>query len=544
MKRENKSIMKTWGALLFYAVLSAAAVLSCSPLLEPPAATPAAAPAEDSGETGRVILSVSTDGEAPASARTILPTGTTTFSRYELVYSDSNGEHKPNTNGIDGEGITFELAAGTYTVTVAAYRRLTVTGGTEKEYLAAQGSKSITVKAGEVKKETITLEPVTNATARGVFTYKVTFPTDVTATLKLGNEAAVALASGTEVSVEKAPGYYNLLITATKGSLSASRSEKVHIYGGLESKAEPFTFTDADFVQYVYLQGRLNLTTGVVSDGKIEAYSDPEYKTLLEAADFPGGTNFWVIPIPIEEVPKTGPIYLKAEVSLGTNVYYTCTGNTGKTAPIEGIQDITLFSDTAPANVSDFVGKAGDRQVTLSWIDPPDADLNHIEISYGGQTLSVSKSNAPTRANSKTINGLTNGTPYAFTIRTEDNVGFESAESTAVILTPLAPTAGITVEFDGLPKDETKTLNVTQTQTISWSENTTLTVRVTNGNGDFSAYRWVLDGVAQTGAKVTENGRVLTLQAGDLSVRQHQLTVFVTKGGVEYAKRLIFTVAP
>jgi hypothetical protein len=39
-------------------------------------------------------------------------------------------------------------------------------------------------------------------------------------------------------------------------------------------------------------------------------------------------------------------------------------------------------------------------------------------------------------------------------------------------------------------------------------------------------------------------GGSLTLNAGTLAVKQHTLTVFVTKDGVEYSKRVTFTVTP
>jgi hypothetical protein len=57
-------------------------------------------------------------------------------------------------------------------------------------------------------------------------------------------------------------------------------------------------------------------------------------------------------------------------------------------------------------------------------------------------------------------------------------------------------------------------------------------------SGSFSAYRWALDNAILTG----ETGSSLTLYAGNLAVRQHTLTVFVIQGGVEYAKRVTFTV--
>jgi hypothetical protein len=94
----------------------------------------------------------------------------------------------------------------------------------------------------------------------------------------------------------------------------------------------------------------------------------------------------------------------------------------------------------------------------------------------------------------------------------------------------------VKIEFTGLPQDETITLNQTQ-GTISWKANTTLTASV---SGNFEAYRWALGGVTLEGKTTV----TLTLNAKDLSVRRHRLTVFIEKNGIEYAKQVDFTVQP
>jgi uncharacterized repeat protein (TIGR02543 family) len=95
------------------------------------------------------------------------------------------------------------------------------------------------------------------------------------------------------------------------------------------------------------------------------------------------------------------------------------------------------------------------------------------------------------------------------------------------------PIGTITAEFTG-PRDETITLS--GVKDLSWSANTSLTVSV---SGSYSAYRWALDGAILAGKTASS----LTLQAGNLSVKQHTLTAVVTKNGVEYTKRVTFTVA-
>ena len=72
---------------------------------------------------------------------------------------------------------------------------------------------------------------------------------------------------------------------------------------------------------------------------------------------------------------------------------------------------------------------------------------------------------------------------------------------------------------------------------LSLVDNDELSVSVTGG-GETDTYRWTLDGKAIAGT-----GSSLTRKARTFSAGGHTLTVFVTKGGVEYAKIVTFTVA-
>jgi hypothetical protein len=158
------------------ATLCVALILSCSPLFEVPAEA-----AGGSRETGCVVLSISTGGAAPA--RTVLPT-TAPASRYELVFSRDGAEDVTvdNTADIAGTGVSQELAAGEWTAAVTAYREFTIDNGNPQEYKAAQGSRAITVAAGQITPVTVSLTPVPAAdkTEKGIFTYKVSFPNGVT----------------------------------------------------------------------------------------------------------------------------------------------------------------------------------------------------------------------------------------------------------------------------------------------------------------------------------------------------------------------------
>jgi titin len=193
---------------------------------------------------------------------------------------------------------------------------------------------------------------------------------------------------------------------------------------------------------------------------------------------------------------------------------------------------------TPPADVTSLDGTPGNAEVTLTWMDPADGDLDHIEITFspavGSITQPISIANG---TQTTTISGLTNKTAYTFTVNTVYTLGNKNAGVTTASITPLAPTGLVKVEFDGLPEDTTINLSDID-DPISWAANTTLSINVASGG--FSAFRWELDGEALP----SETNDTLVLYTGGLSVKQHSITVFVTKSGVEYSKRVTFAVQP
>jgi hypothetical protein len=96
-------------------------------------------------------------------------------------------------------------------------------------------------------------------------------------------------------------------------------------------------------------------------------------------------------------------------------------------------------------------------------------------------------------------------------------------------------TGGVTVNFGGLPQDETIGLTGS-TATLWWTANTPMTVIV---NGTFSAYEWYVDGVLLA----LQGGNSVTLTAQDYSLGRHTISVNVrTTGGAYYSKTAHFTV--
>jgi hypothetical protein len=232
--------------------------------------------------------------------------------------------------------------------------------------------------------------------------------------------------------------------------------------------------------------------------------------------------------------------------SLSDETVYTFTVKVVNTAGIKSTGKIwqnTLTADPSdpdkdpPGNVEELRTIPGNGAVTLSWIDPADDDLKliNIEWSGGGSSGSTTQEKSEGGDNSKTVTGLTNGTSYTFTVSTQDTAGNKSATK-RVSGTPDASKSNVAFDFSGMPADEAVDL-LDPISPLSWSANTQLIVSVPSG---FVTYRWYLDGSPRSSDP--EKANQLTLNAGALAVKQHTLTVFVTKSSGEYSKRLNFSV--
>jgi hypothetical protein len=108
------------------------------------------------------------------------------------------------------------------------------------------------------------------------------------------------------------------------------------------------------------------------------------------------------------------------------------TGNITVSIAKDGIEigqkQVTVYKEGSQplSEVTGLTAAAGIGAVTLTWTDPEDADLDHIEITWTGGNATAEKSAANNRANTKTITGLISGTPYTFTVKTVDASGNKS----------------------------------------------------------------------------------------------------------------------
>lgn len=88
---------------------------------------------------------------------------------------------------------------------------------------------------------------------------------------------------------------------------------------------------------------------------------------------------------------------------------------------------------TPPAQVSDLEAVIGEGEITLSWTEPEDDDLEDIEISYTpGTNPTLTQSSGLEQI---TVQGLSNGTEYTFSVKTVDKHGNKS-QSVDISATP------------------------------------------------------------------------------------------------------------
>ena len=93
---------------------------------------------------------------------------------------------------------------------------------------------------------------------------------------------------------------------------------------------------------------------------------------------------------------------------------------TNNTVASEDELEIATADTTPPDEVDNLDAASGDTYIILSWTDPSDGDLNHLEITHDGEGGSTAVEVDP-GDETETIDGLTNGTQYTFTVKTVDD---------------------------------------------------------------------------------------------------------------------------
>jgi hypothetical protein len=116
----------------------------------------------------------------------------------------------------------------------------------------------------------------------------------------------------------------------------------------------------------------------------------------------------------------------------------------GVSAASNSLTATPTVPETAPSVPLDLHGTSGNGAVTLSWVPPTNTGGTALTTSvvyatYGsGPSAGAFTQSVPGNGDTATITGLTNGTPYTFTVVANNAIGASQA-STAVTVIPEAP---------------------------------------------------------------------------------------------------------
>ncbi|WP_298737669.1 fibronectin type III domain-containing protein [uncultured Chitinophaga sp.] len=115
---------------------------------------------------------------------------------------------------------------------------------------------------------------------------------------------------------------------------------------------------------------------------------------------------------------------------------------------------VTYYMDaSAPQPPSGLSGTAGTTKVTLTWLVPPDEDLDSYNVYQGGVLI---KSNV--KDNSFEVDGLTPDTLYNYTVRAVDQSGNESTNSNPLSIRTEIKPSNIPNNVTAKAKDQSITI--------------------------------------------------------------------------------------
>ena len=288
MKNTRKNIMKQCTPLL--AVFVMVMMAGCNNMMNPPKAN------KNLSKGLQISVSGTDTGK-----RTLFPDAN--FVEYELTfdYQDASETHAPVTlPGLAPSTLVTGLADGDWTITAVGMVEIDGT-----KYPAAEGSETITVSSSTFQSLSIDISP-SQAGSDGFFTYSVSLPENVEAAeLYLeayygGWQDLYDLLVSPQDTVSLPPGYYVMYMYAATENTSIGRSEVVHIYSNMETRAV-YEFTEDDFAKFITLSGTVDIFNNAnnLSSMDIDFYYDEDfndYTGYYFSVDLIGNT--WSVQIP------------------------------------------------------------------------------------------------------------------------------------------------------------------------------------------------------------------------------------------------------
>jgi hypothetical protein len=294
--------------------------------------SPSPEPGADTGSAGGGVT-IRIAG-TPEAARTLYPRAE--FSKIELSFDPKSGQTAHGvetlTAGISSVVITG-LADGSWEVSAKGFVEIDTDGeGNVVEFEAASSPAVPFTVSGGVSSPasveiTLSADAITSGTP-GYFSYSVSFPPGKVDTASLwfskadGSPAYDStstyistpkdLAAEPQGTVSLDPGYYLVRIQLENSYQKAGRTEIVHIYPNMETRAD-YTFTAADFTEFIVLSGTVDIKFDGTRPGNatVQAYKAEPFggRTMLGSAQvqWDGGmelsTGTWEISI----LPSSSP---------------------------------------------------------------------------------------------------------------------------------------------------------------------------------------------------------------------------------------------
>lgn len=165
----------------------------------------------------------------------------------------------------------------------------------------------------------------------------------------------------------------------------------------------------------------------------------------------------------------------------------------------------------APAAPTGLTATRGNAQVTLDWANNTESDLAGYFVyratTSGGPYTLVSSAQTPLTASNYTDTSVTNGTTYYYVVTAEDNWANESAYSSQVSATPLAP---VTLTFYPVADSY-----VVQNSSSNFGSNQTMEVKNSGTDRRFSYLRFNVTGVSGTITSATVKLKCAVTQTGN-----------------------------
>ena len=200
--------------------------------------------------TGKVILSLTGTGE-----RTILPL-TPVFTKFEFTFETLDGQpghDKLTINTGGGANAPVELKAGRWNIIAKGFVSISgIEGIANGEYRAAEGRlDNVTVSAGKTMSVSIDLKGGVQAGEKGIFSWDISLPENaVSAVMTIRTIEGIIITIKKNLMVSPSgdmaldSGYY--LVTFDLND-QVSRTEILHIYGGMTSSVEKILSTVPSF---------------------------------------------------------------------------------------------------------------------------------------------------------------------------------------------------------------------------------------------------------------------------------------------------------